>query len=58
MVFDAIRRKAAPMQSPNLPPSKKSCWRQALVCGTLLFAASAAQQIGITIIRPRQKLAS
>lgn len=49
MVFDAIRRKSGTDAKPKTAAEKKKLLAAGFVCGTLLFAASAAQQIGITI---------
>ena len=49
MVFDAIRRKSGTDAKPKTAAEKKKLRAAGFVCGTLLFAASAAQQIGITI---------
>ena len=49
LVFDAIRRKNGTDAKPKTAAEKKKLLVAGLVCGTLLFAASAAQQIGITI---------
>ena len=49
MVFDAIRRKSGTDAKPKTAAEKKKLLAAGLVCGTLLFTASAAQQIGITI---------
>ena len=49
LVFDAIRRKSGTDAKPKTAAEKKKLLAAGFVCGTLLFAASAAQQIGITI---------
>ena len=49
LVFDAIRRKNGTDAKPKTAAEKKKLLAAGFVCGTLLFAASAAQQIGITI---------
>ena len=49
MVFDAIRRKSGTDAKPKTAAEKKKLLAAGFVCGTLLFTASAAQQIGITI---------
>ena len=49
LVFDAIRRKNGADAKPKTAAEKKKLLAAGFVCGTLLFAASAAQQIGITI---------
>ena len=49
MVFDVIRRKSGTDAKPKTAAEKKKLLLAGLVCGTFLFAASAAQQIGITI---------
>ena len=49
LVFDAIRRKNGTDAKPKTAAEKKKLLTAGLVCGTFLFAASAAQQIGITI---------
>ena len=49
MVFDAIRRKSGTDAKPKTAAEKKKLLAAGFVCGTLLIAASAAQQIGITI---------
>ena len=49
LVFDAIRRKNGTDAKPKTTAEKKKLLAAGFVCGTLLFAASAAQQIGITI---------
>lgn len=49
-VFDAVRRRqGAPAGSPQTPQQRRSLLKAGAVCGTLLFAASAAQQIAITM---------
>ena len=45
MVFDAIRRKSGTDAKPKTAAEKKKLLAAGFVCGTLLFAASAAQQI-------------
>ena len=48
--FDAIRsRQGIPGGGPQDPASRKTLLWAGGCCGTLLFAASAAQQIGITL---------
>ena len=48
--FDAVRKKQGqPYGWPKEKPDRKTLLAAGLVCGTFLFAASAAQQIGITI---------
>ena len=49
LVFDAIRRKNGTDAKPKTAAEKKKLLVAGLVCGTLLFAASAAQQTGITL---------
>ncbi len=50
MVFDAIRRKSGTDAKPKTAAEKKNAAGGRRLCGgTLLFTASAAQQIGITI---------
>ena len=49
LAFDAIRRKKGTDAKPKTAAEKKKLLTAGLVCGTFLFAASAAQQIGITI---------
>ena len=49
MAFDAIRSKNGSDERPKTPEEKKKLLAAGLVCGTFLFAASAAQQIGITL---------
>ena len=49
LVFDAIRRKNGTDAKPKTAAEKKKLLAAGLVCGTLLFAASAAQQTGITL---------
>lgn len=49
-VFDAVhRRQGKPDGSPKTPQERRRLLKAGAVCGTLLFAASAAQQIAITI---------
>lgn len=49
-VFDALRRRqGSPDERPKTPEQRKKLLVAGLVCGTFLFAASAAQQIGITL---------
>ncbi len=49
-VFDTLRRRQGrPDGSPKTPQERRSLLKAGAVCGTLLFAASAAQQIAITI---------
>ena len=48
--FDAVRKKQGqPHGWPKEKSERKTLLVAGLVCGTFLFAASAAQQIGITI---------
>ena len=48
--FDALHKKqGAAYGWPKAPADRKTLLTAGLSCGTLLFAASAAQQIGITI---------
>ena len=48
--FDAVHRKqGVPFGGPATNAERKTLLIAGLICGTLLFAASAAQQIGITI---------
>ena len=48
--FDAVHRKqGVPFSGPATNAERKTLLIAGLICGTLLFAASAAQQIGITI---------
>ena len=50
--FDAVHRKqGVPFSGPATNAERKTLLIAGLICGTLLFAASAAQQIGITINR-------
>ena len=50
LVFDAVnRRRTGTDGRPKTEAEKKQLAVAGLVCGTFLFAASAAQQIGITI---------
>ena len=50
LVFDAVnRRRTGTDGRPKTAVEKKQLVVAGLVCGTFLFAASAAQQIGITI---------
>ena len=49
LAFDAIRRKNGTDAKPRTAAEKKKLLMAGLVCGTFLFAASAAQQIGITL---------
>ena len=50
--FDAVRKKQGqPYGWPKEKSERKTLLVAGLVCGTFLFAASAAQQIGITINR-------
>ena len=50
LVFDAVnRRRTGTDGRPKTEAEKKQLVVAGLVCGTFLFAASAAQQIGITI---------
>ena len=48
-VFDAVRRRKGEPAAPSAGPRRRLLLMGGAVCGTLLFAASAAQQIGITI---------
>ena len=49
-VFDAVRRRQAkPSGKPETPQQRKKLLVAGIVCGTFLFAASAAQQTGITL---------
>ena len=48
--FDALHRKqGVPTGKPKTPAERKQLLRAGLVCGTFLFSASAAQQLGITL---------
>ena len=48
--FDAIRKKQGqPDEKPKTAAERKKLLRAGLICGTFLFTASAAQQIGITL---------
>ena len=47
--FDAVRRKNGTDARPKNAAERKKLLVAGLVCGTFLFAASAAQQIGITL---------
>ena len=48
--FDALhRRHGAAYGWPKAPADRRLLLTAGLCCGTLLFAASAAQQIGITL---------
>lgn len=48
--FDALHRKqGTPDGRPKTPQERRSLLKAGAVCGTLLFAASAAQQIAITL---------
>lgn len=48
--FDALnRRRGEPAGKPKTPAERKTLMSAGFVCGTFLFAASAAQQIGITL---------
>ncbi|MCI2046309.1 MAG: DMT family transporter [Faecalibacterium sp.] len=50
LAFDTIRKKrGAPAGGPKTKADKKRLFLGAFTCGTALFAASAAQQIAITI---------
>ena len=48
-VFDAVRRRKGEPAAPSAGPRRRLLLMGGAVCGTLLFAASAAQQIGITL---------
>ena len=48
-VFDAVRRRKGEPIAPSAGPRHRLLLMGGAVCGTLLFAASAAQQIGITL---------
>ncbi len=49
-VFDALRRRqGVPGGSPQTPAQRRLLLCAGLVCGTFLFAASSAQQVGITL---------
>ncbi len=48
-VFDAVRRRKGEPAAPSAGPRRRLLMMGGAVCGTLLFAASAAQQIGITL---------
>ena len=48
--FDALhRRQGRPDGKPKNSAERKQLLKAGLVCGTLLFLASAAQQLGITL---------
>ena len=47
--FDAIRAKNGVDAKPKTAAERNKIWKAGLVCGTFLFVASSAQQIGITI---------
>ena len=48
--FDAVRRRQGqPDEKTKTAAERKKLWKAGLVCGTFLFTASAAQQIGITL---------
>ena len=48
--FDAVRRRQGqPDEKPKTAAERKKLWKAGFVCGTFLFTASAAQQIGITL---------
>ena len=48
--FDALRhRQGRPDGKPKTAAERKLLLKAGLVCGTLLFLASAAQQLGITL---------
>ena len=47
--FDAIHRKQGAAYGWPKGEAKKTLLKASLICGTFLFAASAAQQIGITL---------
>lgn len=50
LVFDALQhRQGKPDGSPKTPQERRHLLKAGAVCGTLLFAGSAAQQIAITI---------
>ena len=49
-VFDLVRQRSTGTTGAPKTPEERRCLRRAsLVCGTLLFLASAAQQLGITL---------
>lgn len=49
-LFDALhRRRGEPDGHPKTPAERKRLWKAGFVCGTFLFAASAAQQMGISL---------
>ena len=48
-LFDAMRRRKAPPSAAPQSPDRRFLLTGGCVCGTLLFAASAAQQTGITL---------
>ena len=57
LVFDAIRRKTARMQSQRPPPKRKSCWRQALCAAPFCLLHPLHSRLALPSIRPRQRLA-
>ena len=49
-VFDLVRqRSTGTTGAPKTPEERRYLRRASLVCGTLLFVASAAQQFGLTL---------
>ena len=48
-LFDAMRRRKTPPSAAPQSPDRRFLLTGGCVCGTLLFAASAAQQTGITL---------
>ena len=49
-VFDLVRQRSTGTTGAPKTPEERRCLRKAsLVCGTLLFVASAAQQFGLTL---------
>ena len=49
-VFDLVRQRSTGTTGAPKTPEERRCLRRAsLVCGTLLFVASAAQQFGLTL---------
>lgn len=48
-VFDAVHRRRGEPAGPPRGEARRVLLRGGLICGTFLFAASAAQQIGITL---------